>query len=196
MGDGRQVGAQVSANAYAKKFTQVWALFWGVARAKLNFHQPFFWVLERGGKTNSNSESDSDSDSVRWHCLFTPQNFFNKHIRLTGQGSLVLRRMWAWLPFSLLLLLCFSLYLSKTTWLCRLIPSHPFARYFPFASFHFLPLSVVLFSIFPSPPLCFSFYWSMKICLQILSLFVQLVQYLWISCRYFSRPLLSPPFSF
>lgn len=122
------------------------ALFSGVARAKLNFHQPFLWVLERGGRMNSNS------DSVRWHCLFTPQNFFNKHIRLTGQGSL-LKRVGAWQQAAHFA--AAFLYLSKTTWLCRLIPSHPFARYFPFASIHFLPLSVVLFSIYSFYlPLC------------------------------------------
>lgn len=96
-------------------------------------------------------------------CLFTPHNFFNKHIRLTGQGSLRLSvggggGVATGCPFR-----CFSLFIEKPLDYAGLSQRNPSIFSFRLDSF-IPPASLVSFSIFflplltPTPVLCFSFY--------------------------------------
>lgn len=159
MGDGRQVGAG-QRQCLCQKVHSSLGFVLGRCASQIKFSPTLFLSVGKGGERDSNSksesDSDSDSDSVRWHCLFTPQNFFNKHIRLTGQGSLVLRRMWAWLPFSLLLL-CFSVFIENHL----IMQAYPIASLCSIFSFRLVSFfaSFCCFVFYISlPPLCFSFY--------------------------------------
>lgn len=105
------------------------ALFSGIARAKLNFHQPFSFQ----NPTRFSAE-----------CLFTPQNFFNKHIRLTGQGSLRCGGVATGCPF-------FSLFIEKPLDYAGLSQHNPSIFCFCLASFF-----PVFYSIFFSPSLSVS----------------------------------------
>jgi len=79
-----------------KTSLKFWALFSGAARAKLNFHQLFQGLKRTRTQTRTRIWTPTRCWARIWiwtrtrnrlQCLFTPQNFFNKHIRLTGHGS-------------------------------------------------------------------------------------------------------------